>query len=548
MSGFVLDDILLMRPAALGLLLVLSAFGQAQKGAYSLNGIVRNSVTGEPVRSALVVLEAAPSRNQARSAIRGGAEKPQTKAALSGPGGEFHFEGLSEGQYSFVAQKPGFMGDENPWKSGMLVIPQPQADAALRVNLTPLGTIEGKVVNQYDEPLENVVLTVYSLAIIDGEKSAFKVGTVWTDDRGQFLLTQVMPGKYCVKAEGMRGGTETHFGTYAMRYAPWESFSPIYFGGATDIASAALIPVAAGTRARADFRLDMQPSFRIRGKVEGYTASETVSFELLQGGDRTEPSRALLDVTTGKFEILDVPPGTYKLRAAQEKMRGEVMVNIGSADFNDVSITLLPAATIKGSSRSVLGPVTGPQNFGFCEVILNEPWYAYSFHTPSPRADDEIVIEDMFPGEYQVRLSCNGAYPQSATLGGVDLLTNRTITISPGVSMLPIVIEYRPGGGTLKVKFGDQVPEHVAVLLVPAFPASNGPMLQSTTRSVAGQAGEDMIPFSNLAPGEYSVYGLAPSEDAEFRNPKFLRALSGAARVHIEDGKTAEVTITSISK
>lgn len=56
-----------------------------------------------------------------------------------------------------------------------------------------------------------------------------------------------------------------------------------------------------------------------------------------------------------------------------------------------------------------------------------------------------------------------------------------------------------------------------------------------------------MFQFSNLAPGDYTIYTFPKFEDVEFRNPAFLRALSGGTRVHIEDGEIAELTITGTS-
>jgi hypothetical protein len=64
----------------------------------------------------------------------------------------------------------------------------------------------------------------------------------------------------------------------------------------------------------------------------------------------------------------------------------------------------------------------------------------------------------------------------------------------------------------------------------------------------AEQQGEATVQFSNLAPGDYTVYELPRFDDAEYRNPTFLQALSGGTGVRIEDGKTAEVDIARISK
>lgn len=162
MSRFALDDIPLMRALALGLLLVLSAFAQAQKGEYSVKGAVQNAVTGEPVRNALVRVMKVPS-----DAFGAGAVEPQEKAMLSGPGGEFRFEGLTEGLYAYVAHKPGFAQDGNLMNLKTFVVPRPSVDAAVQIQLSALGALEGKVVNQYDEPLEKPPVS-YALTYFPG--------------------------------------------------------------------------------------------------------------------------------------------------------------------------------------------------------------------------------------------------------------------------------------------------------------------------------------------------------------------------------------------
>jgi hypothetical protein len=135
-----------------------------------------------------------------------------------------------------------------------------------------------------------------------------------------------------------------------------------------------------------------------------------------------------------------------------------------------------------------------------------------------------------------------------ASIGGDDLLRDPVLTIPLDGPSPPIEIEYTPGGGSLEVQIAKPIPLQGAVLLVPTFPASTGPVLQSTSRLSTGLPGRNILQFSNLAPGDYSVYGFSRFEDVEFRNPAFLGSLSGGTSVHVEDGKTAEVTITDIPK
>jgi hypothetical protein len=250
----------------------------------------------------------------------------------------------------------------------------------------------------------------------------------------------------------------------------------------------------------------------------------------------------VLDVGTGNFEILDVPPGVYRLRAEQKTTRGEVMVSVGAEDVKGVSIALSPPVTVTGFIHS---PAPMTNGAAPCQLILNQRGDPNALYPPSSQANGQFSF-DLFPGQYQVRVPCYGGYPLAASFGGTDLLANPVLTIQPGIIPPAIEVDYQPGGGTLKVKFANQAPPTGAVLLVRAFSVLVGPLLQQTARSAA--APSDDILFPNLAPGDYSVHGLSRFEDVEYQNPTFLQALPEGARVHIEDGRTTEVTIASISQ
>ncbi len=222
--------------------------------------------------------------------------------------------------------------------------------------------------------------------------------------------------------------------------------------------------------------------FRIRGNIQRLAGPETVSFELLRGDNRAEPSRAALDINTGNFQVLDVTPGDYKLRASQGMTRGEVMVNVGSDDISGVSIVLLPPVALHGMIRRPSSGAAGPTP---CQITLQEPGSQDSLHISNPLDTGQFNMADVFPGEYQFRPRCFGGYPQSASFGNSDLLANPVLTVSSSAP-LPIELNYTPGGGTLKVKFEDQVPPRGAVLhiLSRRQDARGGP-----TRAPPGWAG-----------------------------------------------------------
>lgn len=541
-----------MRRVTLCFLLASSAFGQTLTVPYSVKGTVRNTVSGEPVRNAQVVLERIPGADLRTDPAAQEFGTPQTKSTMSGAGGEFHFDNLAAGHYSCLARRPDFMTENgSPQNPGTIVVPRPSGDGLVQLKLTPYGAIQGTVVNQFGEPLEYVLVIVRSISTWDGERITSEVARPRTNNLGHFLVTRILPGTYYVKVVGRDGGTETRVGPEKMHYAPWESFAPAYFGGAPERASAAPIEVAAGSLVQTDFRVDLQRAFRIRGKLEGYRPPDSVRFELLHGNEPGEPQRAVLDGVTGEFEILDVLPGAYTLRATQDKTRGEVALTVAGVDLGGISIALAPGVTINGSTHFVAAPgasaVSGGGQFrAACSVDLREHRRRDSEFVGIPEATGQFTMPDVFPGEYRVSIQCNGGYALSASFGNIDLLTNPIITITKDATR-PIEIACQPGGGLLKARFAGETPSGRAVLLVPSFPSFAGPVLIGPISATLPKLPGDVM-FSGLAPGEYSVYGLSKSEDLDYHSAAFLQSLSGGTTVRIEDGKTTEVAIEKISK
>jgi hypothetical protein len=494
----------------------------------------------------MVVLSQVARANPSDGLLSGEPEQPLEKAVLSGPSGEFHFDGLRAGQYECFAIHPEFMPPaQGPESTPLVVLPSSPERDFVQLKLAPFGAIQGKLVNQFGEPLENFVVVISAAVTSDGERVMYPAGAPWTNDSGDFVLTRLAPGKYYVRAAGRQGGTETHVGPDQAHYAPWESFAPVYFGGAPDMASAVPIQVDAGSVVRADFHLNVQPAFRIRGRIEGYQPSASVDFELLHGKEPGRPHRAVLDGATGEFVILDVLPGSYTLRVTQPNMYGDLPVTVTRSDLDGISISFSPLMEITGSVQPTGAQSPAPRGLApGCAVSLREH-LSFGFELGRPVADGPFIpgsfhIPGVLPGEYRVGIQCFGGYPVLASFGDINLLTDPIVTISPGAPP-PIDVEYQPGGGTLKARFAGDNPPEGTVLLVPVSLASAGPWLKNLRSP-------NECTLANLPPGDYSVYGLADSQDVEFRNPAFIQSLSGGIGVHIEDGKTTEVTIDKISK
>jgi hypothetical protein len=332
-----------MRTVLVGLLMSFALIAQSAEGDYSLSGTVLNSVTGEPVKGALVTL-IGYSQIDAAQGRRGGSI---AKTATTGVGGEYLFGGLSSGQYTVRAQKPGFAGYSGlPRSSGNhLALPNSVVLSASvsghTIRLDPLGVIEGKITNQYGDRLGRVSVGLFDYRIQDGVRYIHPVRNVATDDRGQYRTWDLQPGTYYVKAMGRYGATSMYAGDGSVFYDSWEGFRPMYFGGAREMDSATPIPIAAGTQEHADFTVTVEPTYKVRGTLQNFTPSHFATFELFESDPNVAVGRVSLNGASGKFEIDDVPSGRYTLRATQgELAMGETAVEVKGADANGVSIAL----------------------------------------------------------------------------------------------------------------------------------------------------------------------------------------------------------------
>ena len=511
----------------------------AQDASITLAGTVVNSATGEPLPRALVVIngshidgagEAAAGRMLAFQQIH--------RTVLTDAAGAFRFSGLPEAQYNVAAQKPGFRtddaGDAQTKNLGLTA-----SQETLKLGLAPLGVITGKVVDQNGEPMLYVLVGILQENIDDGLRRARSTLQVTTDDRGVYRVANLQPGKYYVKILGTPGA----FLLPGERvYDIGESFAPGYQNGPT-FQSATPIEIGAATQATADFGAKLEPAWRIRGVLHGFTPGEAVTYSLVFAGEEISATPDRFNPQTGAFEFREMVNGPWLLRARQGNRRGEVAVTVKDGDPAPVSLTLDPPMEVGVSVRFTNSPPKDrdgdvpPQP---CHVSLTGERLSgaataqtYGYITGRPTS--------VVSGTYRVDISCFGAYVESALAGQQDLLSNPVIHIQNGEAPPPIEVLATWGGGALRGKFEKKnIADETRLLLVPQAARSTGPVYTSET---AADDDSDFA-FTNLAPGPYNLFAFG--HDVAWRDPQFLQKLTGGLPVQIEDGKTHEVTVHEV--
>src|SRR5713226_9191745 len=112
---------------------------QSDPPTYTLKGTVVNSVTGEPIRGALVQIYADTQRS-----------------VLTGADGRFQFEKIAAGSYFAAARKPGFFSEQElaPQRPPQQYVRVGQDAPAAVLKLITEGIIHGRIRGERSEGIE----------------------------------------------------------------------------------------------------------------------------------------------------------------------------------------------------------------------------------------------------------------------------------------------------------------------------------------------------------------------------------------------------------
>lgn len=168
-------------PRLAALCLAVGTMALAQDRSVELKGAVVNSVTGELVARAHVTL--------LKRSEEGG--EPAKYAATTNAQGDFSIEKLAPGSYFANIERVGFT---TPVSSRPITIRPDEQPPDVTVKLTPWGAVSGRVLDANGEPINGATVTAER-----GQMSPGNAGTE-TDEKGQFRIGGLAPGKYRLKA------------------------------------------------------------------------------------------------------------------------------------------------------------------------------------------------------------------------------------------------------------------------------------------------------------------------------------------------------------
>jgi hypothetical protein len=255
------------------MLATLLANAQASKPG-TVEGTVINSVTSGPVPEATVTLTEIAKRS--------------TYEARTDAAGHFSIANVEPGRYTAGADHSGFWFPARLARAATakpIAIAEEEHVKNVGVKLEPFGSIRGRVVNDDGEPVGGATVTALMFVYRDGRRIIGERGEQTTNDRGEYQIPSLAPGRYFPRVKIAKPRTD-------------EIYPVTLYPNALDFDQASPVQVAPGSQAVADIRVRKAPGYRVRGKIVGPPGGRTEVILAAASPANRNPSSCCLKATS----------------------------------------------------------------------------------------------------------------------------------------------------------------------------------------------------------------------------------------------------------
>lgn len=520
-----------------------------------ITGRVLAADTGRPIKRARVFINAA--------------ELPGGRGALTDDQGAFDFTELPAGRYTVSASKAGFVnlsyGQRRPLQAGTpLQLLDGQQLKAVDFKLPRGSVVAGQVLDENGEAMPGVMIRVMRYQYLQGERRLTPVGNAQTDDRGQYRVWGLMPGDYYVSAvvrnfrgggNGFGGGGAFGRGRGGRGEPPVDdeealAYAPTFYPGVPSVTDAKAIAVGLSQEVLdISFNMQLVRASRISGIVNNPDGTPVTSGNVNLTTEGT-PGRGQVGANFGSridwdgtFEIPNVPPGRYIMRArgtdAESPQYAAQPVSVNGQDIDDVLIIVAPGAQLNGTVTLLPGAAPGPE---LTSIRITAPPTDQESSGPQPNArverDGRFTLDGVAAGLHLIRPSSNlrGWALESVTIGGRDV-TDTPIELRSGqvVNNVAIVFSDKLSeiNGTVTDEQGRPVPDYT-ILAFTTDVSLWRPLSRQIMTARPDQTGKYRI--RGLPPGQYYLATVDPAEQGEWFEPSYLdEHRAGAARVSLSE-------------
>ncbi len=498
-----------------------------------LSGVIRNAWSRVPLRRATVTLSTSGS-------------EPMDAVTYSDSNGAFAFIGVPPGEYFLCARYRGydracFGGTaERGRPLPPLFVREGQNRRDIILAALPLGSITGTVRDIEGDPVPNaqvhMLQPVYERRVLHWRNAE----AANTDNRGEFRMPYVRPGRYRFMAErpyltAPRSQPDVTFGQKPVE----ELYRPQFYPNAVSIDSAEILTLNAGNDIKAiDFTLAPVERAIVAGRLilpsgieikpDTPNSFTPVNLFLIPSlGEMNQAGSSGAAPPGFGFQFGNVIPGSYRLLAVlhirDRSYFASELVEAGNNTEN-LSIALNAGSPLAGHLKLV---GNGAREHGPYKITLfpgDDGRFMGEQPTADVKDDGSFRFEDVVPGVWDIGVQPQppGSYLQAMTFGRQDVLTEEMV-LQPGPRE-PLDVTLNMDGailsGTVIENAADQKPAGRSMVLLAPFGKFDNVLsfYQSTVSDASGH-----FKFESVTPGRYKIYAFDRMEPNEYQSPDFLK-------------------------
>ncbi len=503
----------------------------------SIEGRVLDALTGEPIAKAEVDLN--------------GAEQTDLTAGTDANGG-FAFRGLPAGTYWVDARRPGYT---SPLASPPpIALSSGEGKSGIDIRLFPPGSIGGKVVDEFGDPVANCEVNALQPRSQGGRRGMRVAGSADANNRGEYRIAALEKGRYYVSARCSGEVEEPHPLTPANDPRRRTLvFAPQFYPGVPDANGATRLKVAPGVETRGvDFQVRRVPGVTVRVRVDVADPAllQRVHVQLLPPSLDYYQGPAYgsgVDRHTGELQVGPVIPGSYVL-VAQTSGDGplyhaQLPLEAGATPPDPIRLVLSPAAKMSGTLQ-VEG--NNPPALDSLLVMI-EPLGGFVFARPAARVDKEgaFTLADITPGRWRLSLSVSGVpYVKSLSIGDRDVSPYGFDLAQGAAGPIRVVASTGTGQVEATVSGGSAGSGAVSFLLAPADPER----FESGHVRLGGAGSGGQATIYGVVPGRYRLFAFDGNVRWTLQQlEEVLKALEGRSElVEVGEGETVRATAERI--
>ena len=538
----------------------------------TVKGIVVNSITHAPLSRALV------SSPDNRFATMTDGEGHFEFALPKSEGADRHtfYDGpvpverpvLRRGIFSFLtARKPGYLDDPNS-RAAVDV----SSGGEITIPLMPEALIKGRVIRSDADPALGITVQILSRMVQEGMPKWTRTASMKANSNGEFRFAELRPGTYKVVTDEFMDNDPATTVPGGQQYG----FPPVYYPGVPDPAAAGTIQLTAGQSVEIDIPLTRQPYYPVSIPVANEEVNGGLNITVSLLGHHSADYSLGYNPEKQSIEGL-LPNGNYLVEAAtygNNSVAGSVHLAVASTAAEGSTLTLIPSTSISvrvteeftsadsDNSTSMFSAggktfrMQGPRSYlqiG-AESADDLRQGGGSLRPPTGPNDESLVLENLTPGRYWLRLNSSRGYVAAATMGGVDLL--RQPLIVGGGSSAPVEVTMRDDSAEVEGAVAGIA--SASVTGEPGHPGSSTPsaylywvpLPDSRGQFLECNASPDgKFSSQTVAPGTYRVLAFKSRQtNLPYRDAEAMRPYETKGQVvHLSPGQKANLQLQLIS-